>query len=61
MVLLGARDGVKPGSHTAQDIEYAFKSGKRVMALQDLEKLVGQCLLVDLLDPFFFFLDASAG
>jgi len=41
MVLLGARDGVKPGSHTAQDIEYAEKEGKRVMVLQDLEKLVG--------------------
>jgi SpoU rRNA methylase family enzyme len=29
------------GSHTAKDIEYAEKAGKRVMVLQDLEKLVG--------------------
>ena len=60
MVLLGAHDGVKPGSHTAQDIEYAFKSGKRVMALQDLSWL-GQRPLVDLLDLFFFFLGAIGG
>ena len=39
VIIVWAPDGVKPGSHTAQDIMYAQKSGKKVWVIQEMEKL----------------------